>query len=204
MVETPEESLKTIEDMFEKFDEEDLAWKKKHPLRGYIRDWLDKHFSKGIAGYRAYYSLQRPWKILRYCRDEIEHAWQRVFRGWDDTAPWHVGYYLAETLPGIIRQLKNIRHGVPLIMYEGVEEDPLHQMELGGIDEDGNFIETEEDKAASEKWDKILDEIADGLESYLKYDQNYDGKIPYKENEDYQKFQRALDLLKEYFEDLWD
>jgi len=196
---------KSTEDMFEEFRQEDLQWEKKHPFRAHIRSWLDKRFPNGIAdGSRAYYILQEPWKILRYYKDEIKYAHQRVSRGWDDKAVWHVGYYLSKILPGIIRQLKEKGHGFPVRMYEGGEDFPFSEMQLGSIDENGNYIETEADKAAAEKWNKILDEIADGFEAYLKYDEEFDYKIPREEDENYIKFQRALDLLKKYYEDLWD
>jgi hypothetical protein len=192
-----------IEDMFKEFEEEDLKWKEKHPFRAHIRDWLDKRFPNGIAGgYRVYYA--NIWKILRYYKDEVKYANQRVFRGWDDKAAWHVGYYLSETLPGIIRQLKKVKHGFPVRMYEGAEDFPISEMELGSIDKDGNYVETEEEKIAAEKWDKILDEIAEGFECYLKFDEEFDYKIPREEDENYKKFQHALDLLKEHYEDLWD
>jgi hypothetical protein len=205
--ETPQEDYEdfdSAEDLFARFEEEDLKWEKEHPFRAHIRDWLDKYFPKGIADHRAYYVLQEPWKILRYYKNEIKYAHQRVSRGWDDKAVWHVGYFLAEMLPGIMRQLKEVGHGFPVTMYEGAEDNPISQMQLGSIDNDGNYIETEEDKKASEKWDKILDDIADGFECYLKYDEEFDYKIPREEDENYRKFQYALDLLKKYYEDLWD
>jgi hypothetical protein len=206
MVETPQEdyeSFDSTEDLFASFKEEDLKWEKEHPFRAYIRNWLDKRFPNGVAGgYRVYYA--NLWKILCYYKDEIKYAYQRVSRGYDDKAAWHIGYYLSKTLPPIIRQLKEVGHGFPVRMYEGAENFPISQMELGSIDEDGNYIETEEEKTASEKWDKILDEIADGFEAYIKYDEDFDYKTPREEDENYKKFQRALELLKEYYEDLWD
>jgi hypothetical protein len=198
-----ETSYDNVEDMFKEFEEEDLKWKEKHPFRAHIRDWLDKRFPNGIAGgHRAYYA--NPLEILRYWKDEIKYAHQRVFRGWDDRAMWHIGYYLSETLPPIVRQLKEKGHGFPIRMYEGAENFPLSEMELGSIDKDGNYVETEEEKAASAKWDKILDDIAEGFECYLKYDEKFDYKTPREEDENYIKFQHALDLLKQYYEDLWD
>lgn len=129
MVETPQEEdfeeFESAEEMFKKFHEEDLKWEKEHPVRGYIRRWLDKHIPKGIADKRAYYALQKPLEILRYWKDHIEYARQRVSRGWDDRAAWSVEYYLAETLPSIIRQLKEKGHGVPVHMFEGWEKFPL-------------------------------------------------------------------------------
>jgi hypothetical protein len=207
MVEAPQkdyESFDSTEDMFESFEEEQKEEDKRHPVKANIRDWLDKIFPSGIADTRAYYALAHPWKILRYYKDEIKYAYQRVSKGYDDKATWHVGYYLAETLPKIIRQLKEEGHGVPISMYTEESLFALSEKRLGSIDKDGNYIETDEDKAASEKWDKILDEIAEGFECYLKYDEKFGYKTPREEDENYQKFQKALVLLKEYYEDLWD
>jgi len=199
-----EMAFEDIDDIFKRYEEEQKEEDKKHPFRAHIRDWLDERFPSGIADYRASYALTRPWKILRYWKNEVRFAWQRVLRGWDDKATWHVGYYLAETLPGIIRQLKEEGDGVPIRMYEGEEGLPFSEKQLGSIDKNGNYVETEEDKKALEKWNKILDEIADGFDAYIKFDEStHWGKSP-EEDENYVKFQRALDLLKEYYEDLWD
>jgi hypothetical protein len=171
-----------------------------------FRNWFNKNFPKGIPGvdFAAYYVLTHPWVILFEWKRQIKWGWQRVSRGYDDRAVWHVGYYLSEILPPIIRQLKKVKHGFPVRMYEGAEDFPISEMELGSIDKDGNYVETEEEKTAAEKWDKILDEIADGFEAYLKFDEEFDYKTPREDDENYKKFQRALDLLKEHYEDLWD
>jgi hypothetical protein len=116
-----EESLDTVEDLFADFDKKELEWKHKHPFRAYIKDWLDERFPSGIAGgYRAYYALLRPWKILRYIKYEIKYAWQRVFRGWDDKATWNLNYYLANIIPQILKELKKGKMGIPIPCFEGL------------------------------------------------------------------------------------
>ena len=175
-------------------------WVKKHP----ILNWLDEKFPKGYADYAIHYIITHPWEILREWKRQIKWAYQRVFRGWDDRASWHVGYHLAKIIPPIVRRLKYVGHGVPLRMYGEGEGLPHDIQELGAIDKDGKYIETEEDKEASAKWDKILDDIAEGFESYITYEEDYMWDIPLTEYEPYKKFLHALDLLKEYYEDLWD
>jgi hypothetical protein len=186
----------SVEELFADLDRKDLEWEQNHPLRAYIRKQMDKIFPHGIADRRAYYAIQEPREIFRYIKYGIIHAWQRLFRGWDDTACWNVGYYLAEILPPIIRQLKEVGNGVPMSMYEGFEEVTLENGYIGFSDE--------ADKIASERWDKILDEIADGFDSYIKFDEKHVRPEEYEKDEDYQKFQRALDLLKEHYQSLWD
>lgn len=187
------ESFDSIEDLFAELEEGDRKWQKNHPIRAALRNFLDKIFPNGIAGgMRAYYAFQKPWEILRHMQYEVKRAWQRVFRGWDDTAVWDVGYYLAKTMPPIIRQLKGVRHGTPMFAYDGMEPDE-------------NYCYTDEqEKIANERWDTILDKIADGFESYPKFIEKGIRPEDYEKDEDYQKFQTALDLLKEYYQALWD
>ena len=191
--ETPQEkSYSSVDDMFKKFDEEDLQWKKKHPIRGYIRDSLDKFFPKGLAdGYRAYYILQKPWKILRYWKNEVKYAHQRVFRGWDDKAVWSLNYYLAETIPPILKKLKEDKVGVPMEFFDGLPYE----------DENTYSYSEESMKIADERWNSVLDEIITGFEIYneLWKTSSYE-----EEREEYKKVERALELLKLHFEDLWD
>lgn len=194
--ETPEEEIfDSVEDMFKKFDEEDLRWKNKHPVRGYIREWLDKCFPNGVAGgYRAYYILQKPWKILRYWKNQIKYAHQRVSRGWDDRAIWAVDMYLAKIIPEIMKQLKEDTYALPNQVFEGLP-----------YENENTYSYSEESmKIASERWDKILDEIAEGFEIYY---QNEGEMIYYEDEENLkktEKYEKAFDLLRKNFGSLGD
>lgn len=194
MIETPEESFTDIDDMFKKFHEEDLIWEKKHPLRAYIRGWLDERFPSGIADYRAYYVLLRPWKILRYWKYEIKYAWQRVYRGWDDTAMWGIDMYLSKMIPEMTRELKKWSQALPMQAFEGLPyEDEINY----GYSEESMNI-------ASERWNKVLEEIAEGFEIYYKSDSD----IQYYKDEEnlrkLEKFEKAFDLFRKNFGSLGD
>lgn len=178
----------TIEELFEKWDEEA---KKKN-----LRNLLDKVFPHGIADYRAYYALTHPWKIVDYCVRQVKYAWQRVFRGWDDTAVWSIDSYLAKQIPELIRKLKKDQHGYPAcILPEDYEPGATRP------EEEEEAIE----KEAIEKWNNILDSIAEGFEAYVKYDgfKWNDGNTKEYE-EDKKKFETAFQFLIKYFSSLWD
>jgi len=158
-----------------------------------FRNWINEKFPQSYAGgYNFYYVMTHPWELLSYWKRQIRWAWQRVFRGWDDRATWAVDYYFANILPQIIRKLKEEKHGIPVQMFDS-DPYPVENEYLGYNDEDMVIAE--------EKWNKILDEIADGFENYKTIDE-----VPLAEREKaYQDFfDGAFELFKKYFVNLWD
>jgi len=112
----------------------------------------------------------------------IRWAWQRLTRDWDDRVIWSIDYYLAEMMPVWLRKLAKDKQGTPISMYGD------------------NWLEPtgEEDEAAMLRWDGILHEMIDGFEA-AKRIIDYD-----KRDGDIQRAARALELLQQYFFDLWD
>jgi hypothetical protein len=157
-----------------------------------FRNWFNKKFPKGYADYAAYYVLMHPWEILRYWKRQTKYAWQRVFRGWDDRVIWSIDYHMGVVIPQWLRTLKVEQHGVPMSMFEGLEEETLENGAIGYNDENM--------KIAEERWNKILDEIADGFEAYNKIDE-----LSIDEREGaFERFNEVFDLFKKYYRDLWD
>lgn len=155
-----------------------------------FRNWLNNVFPNGFAGYNAFYILTHPWKIIEHCRYEVKYAWQRVVRGWDDTAPWSIDWYLAEQIPQLVEALKKHSMGIPTTIL--AEFTPI----------DNNYNYSDDDiKKAEEKWKAILDKIILGFESYPKLHYLYPGEEGYEEH--LFNFDLGFQLLKEYFEDLW-
>jgi hypothetical protein len=148
-----------------------------------FRNWLDNYFPSGIAGYRAFYVLIHPWEILRYVGHEVKYAWQRVFRGWDDRATLSIDYYLATIIPQMVRELKKDEKGVPTSMFEDLSDES-----------DESFA------IARERWNKILDQIAEGFDAYKKIDD-----LSWKDQgEAYKNFQETtFEVFKKYFASLW-
>jgi hypothetical protein len=181
------EEFITWEEMMDEFEEEN---KKKN-----FRNWINNHFD-GYADYCAYYILTHPWEILLEWKRQIKWAWQRISREWDDRVIWGIDFYLAEKIPLWIREFKVKEQGIPIEMFDG-------------LDHDENYCYSEEgEKIAQERWNNILDKIADGFDSYIKLcnldfmdiKEKVKQEKYKKELED--KYNEGLDLFRKYFSSL--
>ena len=152
--------------------------------------------SGGLAGYRTSYAVLHPWVILERMWLEIKLAWQRVFQGYDMTVVWSIDYHLAKFIPIWLMELKVIKNGIPGSCFG---EDFL----MGNGD-----MTDEQEERAEEKWNSILDEIAEGFIAYNKMEENFefDEEKGYKEcyAEMRVKLKRSFDLMYEYFGNFWD
>jgi hypothetical protein len=197
MVETPQEENETfdsVDEMFKRIDEELAERDRKNPIRTHIRDWLDDRFPNGIADYRAYYALTHPWEILRHWKYLIKYAYQRVYRGWDDRAMWGIDMYLSKMIPEMTTELIKWSEGLPMSVFEGLPYE----------DEENYNYSEESMKIASERWNKILEEIAEGFAIY--YETGGDMQY-YKDEENLrktEKFEKAFDLFRKNFGSLGD
>ena len=116
--------------------------------------------------------------------DKVKWAYQRLTRGWDDRAVWDMDYYLAGLIPQLVKELKEKGHGFP--------SDMVPEESIGEISEE---VET----AVREKWNAILDSIAEGFEEYNQV-RNCMMHPDYK----MVKFEKGFKLFKKYFGSLWD
>ena len=135
---------------------------------------------------------------------EIEWAWQRVFRGYDDRMIWDLHFYLSEYLPKIIRKLAKNAYGYPASI---------------------NKKDKKEFKNIKD-WKNTLEKIAKGFDAAGKIDRDEfmkkiklkkprkdmfgeDSYIDYKVDKKYYKqltkeFNVGIELFKKYFFNLWD
>lgn len=96
---------------------------------------------------------------------------QRLERGFDDTETWNLDVTIAKFIVPRLKRFKELNNGYP-----------------------SKF-------KAKEEWDKILDEMIEGLELYEdKWKCNSDQNLT---NLEEYKRKRAVKLLGEYFYDLW-
>jgi hypothetical protein len=94
------------------------------------------------------YLHNEPLTFFKDLWRNIKYAWQRVFRGWDDTVTWSVDYWLNNIMPDILRKLKADKHGIPGEMFP-----------------DQMNITKEDDIAAEIKWNAIMDDMIAGFEA---------------------------------------
>jgi hypothetical protein len=155
--------------------------------------YFDKLFPGGIAGYRANYALSHPWIILNELNSQMFWAWQRVFKGYDDRIVWGIDSYLSEHIPLWIRELKEKKHGIPTQCFLPEDWDNIKCEYKNGAEE-----------IAQEKFDNILNQIAEGFEAYKRIEQEclWIDDPEYKELTD--RYNKGFDLFKEYFGNLWD
>jgi hypothetical protein len=133
------------------------------PDRDYVTQSIDDlfgdpHNDPDPIRTRVYWAVVRFWKnhwlvnpsklIFR-----TKCAYQRVVRGWDDTAVWSVDYWLDDMMPAILRKLKEDKHGVPMEMFDGL---PMN---------DEGYHSEPEMEIASARWDVVLDKMIAGFEA---------------------------------------
>lgn len=133
-------------------------------------------FSKVIM--KAFGFRVESW--WRFKTRPIRFAWQRLTRGWDDRVIWSIDIHLAKVIPEWIGELARI------------------EKRMGGVH--GRFI----DNGGADKQDFVYQEIIEGFECWYKMHETSDIFPNTPEWEDAnEKFEKAFDLLKEYFGTLW-
>ncbi len=69
-------------------------------------------------------------QTIRWWLRKPKWAWQRLTRGWDDTATWSMDTYIAGLLADMLAEHRRVAHGYPMRMDSFEEwETILKQME---------------------------------------------------------------------------
>jgi hypothetical protein len=157
-----------------------------------------------IIRVRAAQFLDIPRDVYRFFVRGI----QRWVRGWCDEDVWGVDYYLMEIIPPMLRQLKETKQGIPVIVGK---------------------METDEEMAEAEKlWNAVLDSIIWTFETGKKIAENdlayfedwsqekcdeynkiwtdwkYESKPRAMTLEECKKYELGWSNFKKYFYNLWD
>ena len=111
--------------------------------------------------YTTKYYLTHPWEFLKDLHRTIKYAWQRIHRGWDETAVWSIDYWLCDIMPDMLQELKETKSGIPIACFDD-PYDPHHS--------------DEEQEKASARFDYYLDEMIEGFRAALRI-QNHDQPI---------------------------
>lgn len=150
------------------------------------------------------------YKLKSFLR-EIKYAWQRATRGFDDLALWNYHSWFARISCEIFKELSKNHCGHPFDLTEEEWAVTLERLSFlfSEIDEDTcsvrneyekDFYEIllqEYDKNREKTWARISETPDEVKENYYK-----------RENEIFEYRNKckdeALDLIKEYFWNLWD
>jgi hypothetical protein len=121
---------------------------------------------------------------------KVKNHWQRMIRGWGFADTWGLDYYLAPVIRDSIKYLAKNIHGVPCDIA-----NKYHKRK--------DLTPKQKDMLMVREWRLILNEISEGFDAICQNLENY----PYNKelyNKNQKKFEKALDLLKVYFINLWD
>lgn len=108
----------------------------------------------------------RTWRRIGDFFRSIKHAFQRVYRGYDDTAYWDLQYYIAEiALPVLKDYRKDDYKGIPCDLSEEEYNEKLDMM----IEAFHLIIK---DDCTAEHWERDHEKIQKGLKEFAKYYQS--------------------------------
>lgn len=150
-------------------------WCKKHWFQSFFIDIWD--FFRYVLPGVCY-----GWKY------EIKFAWQRVFRGYDNSAIWSHHSYHSKQTAEILRNLAENKVGCP-----------------------ANLFDAKNKKDACHKWKALLVQMAEGFEAAtaidnMDYMDMKDTRKQYMKKHDalMKKFDKGMKLYCENYMSLWD
>lgn len=162
---------------------------------------LEVKFSPGFdTSIKRLFSKNPVYSVPRWFRDakfEIKMAWQRVFRGWDDSQVWSFYHFNSEYTRDQLRLLAKIHVGCPAGMCH---EEGYHFYKEEVIGDTGWKEGVE--RGLKCKWTETLDEMAAGFQALIDLDNTEVGTPQRMELE--WKIDRMWDLYKQYYFNLWD
>jgi hypothetical protein len=189
----------SVEELFNDIEKRDKEERKKNPIKWYAQ--------------RLWWQIEKIVEIPGDVFKEIKWFIQRGIRGWSDRDVWSIDYFIADIMPGMLKRLKETKHGIPSDLYcEAVKE-------VTGKDDYYYDGDDELDKKICDLGDKKQNEIIDNMiwtfemakkiqdGDVMLYNEKYnkilkEDIILTKEESD--RFYSGFDLFKKHFFDLWD
>lgn len=139
-----------------------------------------KDFNKSYEGARFRYKLKRLYWELKY-------AWQRAWRGYDDTAVFNIDYSFLNFIVPVLKDFRNTYCGMRIKDFDEEKQEPI-------------CYTTEEQNA-------ILDEMIMHFEMANEnwYDEQQE-TFEYKEQKELMLYHKnkAFEMFSEHFYNLWD
>ena len=178
-------------DSWEKKFRAKKRWNKKHPIQAWF---------KNVGWFFRY----RIWGILDDWRYEIKWGFQRMFRGYDDPHVWNFWAYNAELNIKVLKKLKKIKTGYPIILINKQEEK---EWKLNW-NKDGHAL----NKKYNKRWNDYMDTMIKGWEAIFKEDEVHlktNGKYDHiksekKRKELFKLFEEGMKLYTKHYRGLWD
>jgi len=188
-----------MEELEKEIEDYNKKWKHNHPfLHAFDQMWYNCFGEDSyIAGWAPHQIFENPLGIMKDIGYEIKWAYQRVVNGVDERASWGVCYWLSETMPIVLGNVRGSKYGIPLTFFS--ETSPNNT--------DGNYSEIET-KMAGEKYDEVIADIKWGFEEMQRLENVQilgDGGIGLPEYQRRQKLAKdKMKLLIDYYWEIGD
>lgn len=138
-------------------------WDKKHPVQAWFRSL-------------KYLPYRLKWKLWEQPIMATKHGFQRMFRGYDDTAYWGLCDYITDIALPVLKQYRKTKPGLP-------------------------WNRKTNNSHTAKSWDKELSKMITAFE-LMKKDYSYTDRKKFKEN--HKKVEQGLQTFAEHFQGLWD
>jgi hypothetical protein len=145
-------------------------------------EWEKKHKILSFFEQCYWYIRYGIWNEAGEAYREIKWGFQRMFRGYDDTAYWSLYSYITDISLPVLKWMKENGHSIGTI--EGSKEGTFEEQELA--------------------WYNTLDKMINSFQ--LLKDDNTDCEMHDKEwyQKQHKDVQEGLELFAKYFQTLWD
>lgn len=136
------------------------------------------------------YYVTHPHKLIEELFLKVKWAFQRMFRGWDDTYTWSLDYHLAKIIIPAIEKLRENAQGYPISFAE---------LKVKGIYDPSDEEETER----LEEWKDVLDKISRGFKAYIRIEE-WDWLDEAELEALEETFKCGMELFVKHYSDLWN
>lgn len=153
-----------------------------------------------------YYNFNDNWIKLSTWRYRVNRWYLWLFEyGFNPKDVWSLNYTLSKWILPRLKKLKEIKQGVPTILFNDNELLIAYEKENGRLIEIDKFNEDDEFKCNKKLWDFAMQKMINSFELSIK---DINGDIKYNNiknyNEQQDEIQLGLRFFAKYFNCLWN
>ena len=156
---------------------------------------------KDLNIFKQRYVYRNPLRNIKDFLRRFKYAYQRITKGYCDTDLWNLDYYLICLLSEALKELSETTYSYPMNLTEEEWRQKLLEMSnhFSNISEyTDNDINNRAEKSFDAYWDSRGTDKEDKL--YNNWIEISKDAFKFREEEK----NKALDMIKEWFFDLWD
>ena len=156
---------------------------------------------KDLNIFKQRYVYRNPLRNIKDFLRRFKYAYQRITKGYCDTDLWNLDYYLICLLSEALKEFSETTYSYPMNLTEEEWRQKLLEMSnhFSNISEyTNNDINNRAEKSFDDYWDSKGTDKEDKL--YNNWIEISKDAFKFREEEK----NKAFDMIKEWFFDLWD